>query len=196
MYSNPSLLVFAGPNGSGKSTVQSGIPIVGSYVNADEIQRHLNCDTLQAAQIAERTREYFLKRRMDFTFETVLSTRRNLDLIRRAKEVGYDVTCIFVLTAHPDINVQRVAQRVSKGGHPVPEEKIRSRYDRSLRLLPELFLYCDRVYVFDNSKDRQEGQAALILEYAEGELRMHPCDVWPMSKLKKLTERGTCADEK
>ena len=188
MYSSPSLLVFAGPNGSGKSTIQAGMPVVGQYVNADEIQRYRKCSALEAAQIAERTREELLRRGEDFTIETVLSTRRNLDLIQRAKAAGYDVTGIVMLTADPSINVRRVAQRVLKGGHPVPEEKIRSRYARFLKLLPELIRSCDRAYVFDNSKERGEGQPALIVEYAEGELAMHPNDVWPMDKLEELTK--------
>lgn len=187
MCPSPSLLVIAGPNGSGKSTIQAGIPAVGQYVNADEIQRYLHCDALQAAQIAEKTRENLLRSGVNFTFETVLSTRRNLNLIQRAKAAGYDITCIFVLTVDPEINVRRVAQRVAKGGHPVPEEKIRSRYHRALGLLPELLRCCHRVYIFDNSRDRQEGQAVLIVECVDGQLSLYPCDVWPLSKLRELT---------
>ncbi len=76
---------MAGPNGSGKSTITSHIEVIGNYVNADAIKLHLNCDNLTAAQIAKSTREYLLKQRKSFTFETVLSTPRNLNLMERAK---------------------------------------------------------------------------------------------------------------
>lgn len=107
----PRLLVFAGPNGSGKSTVTSKIGVVGEYVNADEIKKALNCTDMEAALKAEQIREYFLSKKKDFTFETVMSTDRNIKLIARAKQEGYYVSCIYVLTSHPDINVTRVQAR-------------------------------------------------------------------------------------
>ena len=112
----PRLLVFAGPNGSGKSTVTQRFGIVGKYVNADEIKKALDCTDMDAAVIAERTRETLLNSKSDFSFETVLSTERNLKLIAKAKQNGYYVTCIYVLTSHPDINLKRVESRVRNGG--------------------------------------------------------------------------------
>ena len=147
----PQLLVFAGPNGSGKSTITKFQKIVGEYVNADKIKKAKNCSDLEAAQEAERVRELLLKNRMDFTFETVLSTPRNLLLLQRAHGSGYTIRVIFVLTNDPSINVQRVAERVSKGGHDVPEDKIRSRYDKSLNNIKELYKIVDDLFVFDNS---------------------------------------------
>ena len=87
--SRPCLLVFAGPNGSGKSTITRNIPLCGLYVNADEIKRISGCTDLEAAQEAEQLREALLASGKDFTFETVLSTDRNLNLLERAKEKGY-----------------------------------------------------------------------------------------------------------
>ena len=82
----PRLLVFAGPNGSGKSSVTVKIPVVGLYVNADDIKRVRGCSDLEAAQEAEQIRNLLLAARKDFTFETVLSTERNLELLRQAKQ--------------------------------------------------------------------------------------------------------------
>lgn len=87
----PTVLAFAGPNGSGKSTITAAIPPVGVYINADEIQRVRGCDPMEAAKITERTREYYLSRNEDFTFETVMSTARNVLLLERARAMGYDV---------------------------------------------------------------------------------------------------------
>ena len=85
----PEVIVFAGPNGSGKSTITELLrPSTMVYINADEIQRVLGCDTLQAAQMAERRREEQLKKKESYCFETVMSTERNLNLLRRAQESG------------------------------------------------------------------------------------------------------------
>jgi len=65
--------------------------------------------------------------------------------------VGYRTYLYFVATEDADINVSRVKYRVKVGGHPVAEDKIRSRYVRSLELLPQAVTYADRAYIFDNS---------------------------------------------
>lgn len=85
----PEIIVFAGPNGSGKTTVTMLAKIIQPYINADEIKKNLLCEDLEAAKIAEDLREKALAQKQSFTFETVLSTRRNLDLLHRAKEQGY-----------------------------------------------------------------------------------------------------------
>lgn len=180
--------MFAGPNGSGKSTITREIPVIGMYINADEIQRHLLCDSLTAAQNAEKTREYCLANHMDFTMETVLSTPRNMDLLRRAKEQGYYVICHFILTRHPDINVQRVADRVAWGEHDVPEEKIRSRYGRSLKNLALLPALCNELYVFDNSTSRDVGGPTLIVQYVHGNMELRPSPNWNIEMLHALME--------
>jgi len=151
----PTVLVFAGPNGSGKSTITGGHPIVGIYVNADDIKRHRSCTDLEAAQEAELLRESLLSTRKDFTFETVLSTERNLILLEKAKMLGYYIKSVFVLTADVELNVQRVKARVLKGGHDVPKDKIRSRYNKSLRMLKRLSALSDGCIVVDNT-DRPE----------------------------------------
>ena len=75
----PEIVVFAGPNGSGKSTITDLLrPPMLPYVNADEIQRVLDCDNMEAAKIAEKRREDYLDKHKGFCFETVLSTDRNL----------------------------------------------------------------------------------------------------------------------
>lgn len=132
------VIVFAGPNGSGKSTITQMAKIGGTYINADDIKRTTLCSDIEAAVKAEELRENMIRSKKDFTFETVLSTDRNLLLLQKAKEQGYFVRGIYVLTANVDINVARVHVREMTGGHGVPEEKIRSRYDKALALIPRL----------------------------------------------------------
>ena len=85
LMNKPKILVFAGPNGSGKSTVANCYDLVGLYINADDIKKKRQCTDLEAALEAELLREECLQREKSFTFETVLSTRRNIDLLLRAK---------------------------------------------------------------------------------------------------------------
>jgi len=95
----PVVLVFAGPNGSGKTTAKSGIPDFGTYVNADDIKKEYGLSDLEAAQQAELLRNTLLENRVDFSFETVLSTERNILLLERAKSRGYEVQCVYVQRA-------------------------------------------------------------------------------------------------
>ena len=148
----PEIIVFAGPNGSGKSTVTRIAKVVQPYINADDIKTALNCSDLEAAQVAEKMRNAQVDAGEGFTFETVLSTSRNLELLKRAKAKGFFIRCIYVLTASPDINVIRVKAREAAGGHGVPEDKVRSRYKRALALIPELVSVCDICHIYDNSE--------------------------------------------
>jgi len=182
------LLVFAGPNGSGKSTIIAKSELVGDYINADEIRAYLQCTDLEAAQNAEQAREYLLEQRTDFTIETVLSTPRNLSLLRRAREAGYEIHCMYVLTADPEINVRRVRARVERGGHDVPENKVRARYARALGQLPSLFDLCGEVYVFDNSPERGEGEPSLIVRWRQETLELYPNSLWTQPMLEALIQ--------
>ena len=178
----PRLLIFAGPNGSGKSTVTKGLPVTGVYVNADDIKKASGCSDLAAAQEAEKIRHILLDGRQDFTFETVLSTDRNLELLQQAKEAVYEIQAVFVLTCDKEINVCRVRERVSAGGHDVPEDKIRSRYDRSLINLAKLVRIADRTRIIDNSGE----EPALICEVNDGSVRIWETEAWSKDAILKL----------
>ena len=184
--SRPRILVFAGPNGSGKSTITKCIPICGIYVNADEIKRVSHCTDLEAAQEADEIRRMLLNTRKDFTFETVLSTDRNLDLLRQAKTLGYEIQAVFVLTNDPGINVERVKSRVKAGGHDVPTEKIISRYERSLRNLCQLSRIADHTRVINNSGREPH----LICEVVNHHLTIWETEQWSKSAILGLFSGG------
>lgn len=75
----------------------------------------------------------------------------NLKLLKKAKEKGYFLRCIYVLTSDYKINIARVSMRESMGGHGVPEEKIKSGYYNALDLISELVEICDIVHIYDNT---------------------------------------------
>jgi len=178
----PEILVFAGPNGSGKSTVTAGFDVIGEYINADDIKRNKQCTDLEAAQIATELREWFLDKGQSFTFETVLSSDRNIELLEKAKKKGFRIFAVFVLTSDVEINVARVRDRVRKGGHDVPEEKIRTRYYKSLNNVSRLASIVDVMKVIDNSGDT----AKLIIDIENGFVSFYENNVWTFEKLHKL----------
>jgi len=177
----PVVLAFAGPNGSGKTTVAKSFPIFGTYINADDIKKDYGLTDLEAAQQAELLRNTLLDKGADFSFETVLSTERNLLLLEKAKERGYEVQCIYVLTCDESINVARVKARHASGGHDIPEDKVRSRYHKALSLLPRLIDVCDKILIYDNSV-----KPSLIFSKDNTGTEISPDDLWSKAALKKL----------
>lgn len=98
-----------------------------------------------------------------FSFETVMSHISKVEVLKTAKRLGFKTYLYFLFTRSPDFNVLRVRQRISEGGHAVPEEKIRERYIRCFHLLPEALPHCDQVFLFDNS-----GESPLLVGQGSG----------------------------
>lgn len=180
---NPEIVVFADPNGSGKSTFLEILRPRMDYINADEIKKNLKCSDLEAAQIAERQRESCLQEKRDFCFETVLSTDRNLKLLRRAKMAGYFIRCYYVLTSDPRINIYRVKTRVMSGGHDVPEDKIYTRFWRAMKLVPEVVAVSDICHIYDNSEEA----AFRIFKKRKDVFFYDECDDWHAEDIRLLT---------
>jgi predicted ABC-type ATPase len=158
----PYLFVLVGPNGSGKTTAYKRIVALTQtrlpMINADEVERR-ECQDIktpvkrsQAAQaICAKRRQDCLKARQDFGFETVGSHSSKHQFMHNALELGYDVELLFVSTEQPQINIERVAQRVAEGGHDVPRQKIVDRWHRTMSLLPQYLSTSTRAHVVDNS---------------------------------------------
>jgi predicted ABC-type ATPase len=155
----PFVLMVAGPNGSGKTTLtqhlrDQGVDL-GLYINPDEIAASLigsYDDRVRTAQsIADEQRAQALAARISFTFETVMSHPSKVDFFETCQAAGFEAILYFVATRDPRLNVARVAQRVALGGHDVPADRIVSRYERSLELLPRALRVATRGAVFDNS---------------------------------------------
>lgn len=183
LQKRPEIVVFAGPNGSGKSTFTELLKPPIDYINADEIKKNLKCSDIDAARLAEKQREDHLSNMEEFCFETVMSTERNLNLLRRAKEKGYFIRCYYILTADPGINVYRVKSRVESGGHDVPEDKIVSRYDRALELVKDVVEVSDICHIYDNSEE----QPFRIFKKRKSENYYDECEDWYEEDIKLLT---------
>ena len=180
----PMLLVFAGPNGSGKSTITPYFEKVGEYTNADVVAESTGMSVEEAAKFVDNKRYEAIDQKRDLTFETVLSSEYKMDILRRAKEEGYFIKCIFVLTVDPMINVARVAARVESGGHDVPKDKIISRYSKSLSNIKELIELCDIMHVYDNTKT----PPARIIRKHKDDISIFPNKLWDLDKILGLIQ--------
>lgn len=153
------IFVFAGPNGSGKSTVikyfMENHECPEEYICPDNLvpaDKKEDADAyLKAMILAEEKRLENLKCGKSFTFETVLSTKSKIDFLIDAKKEGFRITVIYITTSNPRINLERIGNRKRQGGHGVPEDKVLSRYEKSMSLMAEVIDLADEVEVYDNS---------------------------------------------
>jgi len=135
----PNLFILAGPNGAGKSTsaprVLSGPRRVDEFVNADVIQKEEGVSEIEAGRRTLARLEALAAARRDLAFETTLASRGLLPRIRSLQAQGYLCHLVFCWLPSADMAVQRVARRVAAGGHDIPEDVIRRRYERGLENL-------------------------------------------------------------
>ena len=183
------LLCFAGPNGSGKSTITKYFDIVGEYTNADDVVSSTGMGNEEAAKFVDQKRYDSIKAKSDLTFETVLSSEYKMDILRKSKEEGYFIKCIFVLTADPELNVARVKSRVIQGGHGVDKEKIEKRFYRSLANIKELMILCDILHVYDNTDKPNR-----IIRKHKDDITVFPNEYWSEEDIIALI-RGTYSQE-
>lgn len=133
-------------------------------------------DSYLAARILDYIRKELLALKVGFTFETVMSHESKVKFLKDAQEQGYRTYLYFVTTEDPDINVDRVKQRVKNGGHPVEESKIRERYFRSMEMLIDAIEVSDRAFLYDNSSNAVDQSVSYICEVTNGDtLTINPC---------------------
>jgi predicted ABC-type ATPase len=156
----PRLLIFAGANGSGKSTLtkiyRRKLEILGAILDPDAEARLLNPKdvhkaAIQAARNTLKRQTEYLESGQSFTLETTLSSKGNLELMQNAKSLGWVVRLAYVGLGDVQRNIQRVKQRVQQGGHDVPLEDIKRRFERSMLNLPFAAEIADVFAVYDNS---------------------------------------------
>ncbi len=178
----PVIVAIAGPNGAGKSTFYDTYVAQSKlfFVNADIIALGSEVSAYEAAEAAGQMRNDFLARRESFVFETVLSdpVGEKVNFLRRAIAQGYSVVFFFIGVESAAISHTRVRMRVTQGGHGVPQEKLATRYPRTLTNLARAIKKLPSVFVFDNSDLRQPYR--LLAEYRDRQLaeRSEPWPEW------------------
>ena len=114
-----------------------------------------------------KRREALLDAGESFVSETVFSHDSKLELIERARSLGYFVILYHIHVRSPQLACARVETRVHQGGHDVPNEKVASRFGRTLRQIRLAMGRVDRLYVFDNSRLNRSHTHVLTLSGGE-----------------------------
>lgn len=163
----PQAVIVAGPNGAGKTTASRGLLPPGvEYVNADMIAQRLKGRSdapgeLEAMRIELAEIERLVAARESFAVETTLAPKAFEKRIAQWKGAGYQVVLFFFYLDDPAVSVSRVRLRVRQGGHDVPEDVIRRRYDEGLRNFFGRYRgLVDEWQLLDNT----EGRAILIAQ--------------------------------
>jgi len=162
----PDLIVISGANGAGKSTLapyllRDTLNIV-EYVNADTIAQGLSAfapemAAIQAGRIMLKRLDELAEKGDDFAFETTLSTRSYARRVKILQSKGYHFQLIYLWLNSAELAVARVQERVRMGGHDIPEETIRRRYERGRRNFLDIYLpLADAWKVYDASASELE----------------------------------------
>ena len=186
MKSTPVIAVLAGVNGAGKSSVAGGFleKEGDAFFNPDTVAQQirslhpdipLNLANAHAWQIGKSLLEQAITSGHDYRFETTLGGRTIAQLLEQAARSGHRLHLWFCGLASADLHLRRVRNRVAHGGHDIPEEKIRERWNLSRENLIRLLPLIDHLRVYDNSADADpaEGQRPkplLLLEMQRGKI--------------------------
>jgi predicted ABC-type ATPase len=177
----PNLYIIAGCDGAGKTTVAnillSEVLNCTDFVNPDNILAGLSASTpervvIRAGRIALNTIELLLQRGVDFAIETTLAGKCHAGLIKKAQSLGYKVSLIFIWLNTPEHAIQRVAGRVSNGGHNIPDDVIKRRFERGRYNLHSLYIPICNFYTIittdmgkpEQVKTREAGQVTKAVD--------------------------------
>jgi len=179
----PRILVLAGVNGAGKSSLGGEIIRRGGldYFNPDEAARRIStttgCTIDEANSIAwadgKRRLESAIKGRLNHAFESTLAGKTIPALLIQAAREGIEVLVWFVGLSSPEQHIARILTRVAAGGHDIPEQMIRDRWNTSRQNVIALLPHLTELQVFDNSVDRDQGTIPaprLLLHWQRGRI--------------------------
>lgn len=173
MNDKPILVVVAGPNGAGKTTfvekINTDILKKTIFINADNIAKSLktkhpdkkeNQINIMSGKAAINLYEEYLNKKISFSMETTLSGHFPIQILKRAKEGGFETSLIFIGIQDPSNSKIRIENRVLLGGHNVPDEDIIRRHNRSINNLRKAIVYSDKTKIYDNTFNKHQ----LVLE--------------------------------
>jgi predicted ABC-type ATPase len=186
------IYVIAGVNGAGKSSIGgAAFRSFGSdYYNPDEAARQLiaadpELDRIEANAAAWQQGVGLLKQaiaeRLDFAFEATLGGNTIPRLLAEAATQGIRVYVWYAGLSSPELHIQRVRSRVRRGGHDIPEDAIRRRYERSRLNLVALLPLVAALRMYDNSADADPADGAtpapVLVLHTEGGKILNPDDL-------------------
>ena len=183
------LYIIAGCNGAGKTTASYTIlPEIldcDEFVNADEIAKGLSPRPekagIQAGRLMLQRIKSLITKEQDFAFETTLATKSYKNFVADAQANGYSVTLIFFYLSSQDLAVKRVETRVKEGGHDIPENVIRRRYENGLKNFFNIYSSIVDEWMFiENSGEPYQ----LIAQKTKSEVIIYIDQIWSELKTK------------
>ena len=178
----PVIVALAGPNGAGKTTFyEAHLKASGlRFINADILAGELGIDAYQAAEVAARLRQELVSQGESFVFETVFSdpVGDKLAFLKQAAQQGYAVVLCFVGIADSDRSEERVAMRVTQGGHDVPTDKLTARFPRTMTNLTQAIRELPCVFIFDNDDLRTPFRLAAVFQNGRRTFLTKPIPGW------------------
>lgn len=178
----PVMVALAGPNGAGKTTFYHAHlqPAGLRFVNADVLAGELRLDPYTATKAAVLLRGELVKHRESFVFETVFSdpVGDKLGFLKETARLGYTVVLCFIGISGPDVSAERVAMRVTQGGHDVPTEKLVARFPRVLANLRASLRELPHVLVFDNDDLRTPFRQVAAFQNGQSVSLKQPLPKW------------------
>jgi predicted ABC-type ATPase len=178
----PVMVAIAGPNGAGKTTFYHAhvAPAALRLVNADRLAGELDIDPYAAARVADSLRRALVGQRESFAFETVFSdpVGDKLGFLRETAANGYRVVLCFIGLSTARLSEERVAMRVSQGGHDAPSDKLKSRFPRTMANLKSSITTLPHVIVYDNSDLAQPYWQVAVFENGAAKELARPLPRW------------------
>jgi len=163
------LTIIGGVNGVGKSSMTGVLKKerndLGLCIDADKIARETGRSAVQAGRVAVEKIADCLSKGVNFTQETTLSGKKTCKTLKIAREKGYTVRLYYVAVSSAEESLKRIKNRVEKGGHDIPAETVKRRFEERFVNLKEILPYCDEVEFFDN-----ENGLVCVAEYRNGEI--------------------------
>ena len=160
------IFMIAGPNGAGKTTTaltfQPDLLRIYEWVNADEIARglapfHSESVAIAAGKLMIQRIKELLDAKKNFAFETTAAGINYLKHLKKAHELDYEISLMYLWLSNPNLAVKRVEHRVSNGGHHIPEEVVRRRFKAGMKNIIQHYLpIADTAIILDNSTDQQK----------------------------------------
>src|SRR3989338_3407479 len=158
---SPNLYIIAGPNGAGKTTFATEfLPLYAkcnNFVNADLISKGLapfgpEKAAIKAGRILLEQIHNLSAQKVDFAFETTLAGKTYIPFLKRLKTAGYTIHLFFLWVPNIDLALGRIKDRVAQGGHDVPEEDVKRRFNRSFNNFINVYKPLADIWtIFDNS---------------------------------------------
>jgi predicted ABC-type ATPase len=195
MDKKQNIAIIAGPNGAGKSTTAPDLLRealgIKEFINADTIAEGLSAfspenSALEAGKIMLKRIRNLAAEKVSFAFETTLAAKSFVPWLKDLYKKGYSIHIIYLWLEDEDLAVKRVEERVSMGGHSIPEHVIRRRYKRGIINFFKLYMpICSTWRIYDNSSEK--GPILAVLGNSEGPEIIHHKEIWD-AVLKEVSD--------